>query len=55
MQQSLRNRDIEGSIQIKGVGRELHDVTNLPGVIRPMSVGFKADEISFMFRPEARP
>lgn len=51
---NLATGDIEHSLQIKDVVRELYDVATIPGVIRPMSVGFKTDEIGFIIRREAR-
>jgi hypothetical protein len=50
---NLGTGDIEHSLQIQGVVQELYDVGTIPGVIRPMALGFKTDEIRFMIRPEA--
>ena len=36
---------------IEGVVEELYDVVALPGVLRPMAIGFRADEIRFLVRP----
>ena len=32
-------------LRFGGVVRELYDVGVLPGVIRPMAIGFKTDEV----------
>ena len=41
----LRSGDAVHSVQIDGVVDELYDVVALPGVRRPMALGFKTDEI----------
>ena len=41
----LRNGDIVHWLRIEGVVEELYDVAVLPGVRRPMVIGFKTDEI----------
>lgn len=41
----LRSGDIVHWLRIEGVIEELYDVAVLPGVRRPMAVGFKTDEI----------
>jgi len=41
----LRTGDIVHWLRIEGVVEELYDVVILPGVQRPMAVGFKTDEI----------
>ena len=41
----LRSGDIVHSLRIEGVVEELYDVQVLPGVRRPMAIGFKSDEI----------
>ena len=41
----LRSGDIVHSLRIEGVVEELYDVQVLPGVRRPMAIGFKTDEI----------
>ncbi len=41
----LRSGDIVHWLQIEGVVEELYDVAVLPGVRRPMAIGFKTDEI----------
>lgn len=41
----LRNGDIVHWMHMTGVVEELYDVAVLPGVVRPMALGFKSDEI----------
>jgi uncharacterized protein (TIGR03032 family) len=41
----LRTGDIVHWLRIEGIVEELYDVVILPGVQRPMAVGFKTDEI----------
>lgn len=41
----LRSGDVVHQLTINGVIRELYDVVTLPGVIRPMALGLKTDEI----------
>ncbi len=41
----LRTGDIVHWLRIEGVVEELYDVAILPGVRRPMAIGFKTDEI----------
>ena len=41
----LRSGDIVHSLRIEGVVEELYDVQVLPGVRRPMAIGFRTDEI----------
>lgn len=41
----LRTGDAPHWVRIEGVVRELYDVAVLPGVIRPMAIGFRSDEI----------
>ena len=41
----LKSGDIVHWLRIEGVVRELYDVCALPGVRRPMALGFKTDEI----------
>ena len=33
-------------LRIEGIVEELYDVVSLPGVVRPMAIGFQSDEIS---------
>ena len=42
----LRSGDIVHWLRFEGVVNELYDVVALPGVHRPMALGFKTDEIS---------
>ena len=44
----LRRGDVAHSLRIEGVVQELYDTAVLPGVTRPMAVGFKTDEICRM-------
>ena len=48
---NLTTGDIEHRLTIEGVVEELYDVVALPGVIRPMALGFRSDEIRFAVRP----
>jgi uncharacterized protein (TIGR03032 family) len=41
----LKSGDIVHWLNIQGVVEELYDVAILPGVVRPMALGFKSDEI----------
>lgn len=41
----LRTGDVAHWIRVEGMVRELYDVAVLPGVARPMVLGFKSDEI----------
>lgn len=50
---NLKTGDVEHSLSIEGVVEELYDVVALPGVTRPMAIGFLSDEIKFMVKPEA--
>ncbi|MEM7238806.1 MAG: DUF4915 domain-containing protein, partial [Pseudomonadota bacterium] len=50
---NLKTGDIEHTLDIEGVVEELYDVAVLPGIRRPMALGFKTNEIRFMIRPEA--
>jgi uncharacterized protein (TIGR03032 family) len=38
-------------LRIDGMVRELYDVVTLPGVVRPMALGFKTDEIERLLAP----
>lgn len=44
----LKSGDIAHWLHIQGVVQELYDVAVLPGVRRPMALGFKSDEIRRM-------
>lgn len=44
----LKTGDLAHSLRISGVVEELYDVVVLPGVIRPMALGFVSDEIRHM-------
>jgi uncharacterized protein (TIGR03032 family) len=41
----LRSNDVVHWLRIEGIVAELYDVVLLPGVVRPMLLGFKSDEI----------
>ena len=41
----LRTGDVAHWLRVEGLVRELYDVAVLPGVSRPMALGFKTDEI----------
>jgi uncharacterized protein (TIGR03032 family) len=41
----LRSGDVAHWVRVEGMVRELYDVAVLPGVARPMALGFKSDEI----------
>ena len=41
----LKSGDVVHWIRLEGVVNELYDVAALPGVVRPMALGFKSDEI----------
>ena len=41
----LRNGDVVHWVRLEGMVSELYDVVTLPGVVRPMALGFKTDEI----------
>jgi uncharacterized protein (TIGR03032 family) len=41
----LRNGDVAHWVRLEGMVSELYDVAALPGVVRPMALGFKTDEI----------
>jgi uncharacterized protein (TIGR03032 family) len=41
----LRSGDVVHSLRLEGVVEELYDVQVLPGVRRPMAIGFRTDEI----------
>jgi len=41
----LNTGDIVHWIKMEGIVKELYDVVAMPGVVRPMAIGFKTDEI----------
>jgi hypothetical protein len=47
----LATGNIERRLVIEAVVEELYDVAVLPGIIRPMAIGFHSDEIRFLVRP----
>jgi len=46
----LRTGDIVHWLRIEGIVTELYDVAVLPGMRRPMAIGFKTDEIRRVVR-----
>lgn len=48
---NLTTGDIEHVLELRGVISELYDVGLLPGLRRPMALGFMADDIRFVLRP----
>jgi uncharacterized protein (TIGR03032 family) len=51
----LRSGDVVHWVRLEGMVSELYDVVVLPGVVRPMALGFKSDEIERLLTigPEA--
>ncbi len=41
----LNSGDVVHWIKMEGIVQELYDVVSIPNVVRPMSIGFKSDEI----------
>jgi hypothetical protein len=41
----LKTGDIVHNLRIDGIVEELYDVVVLPGIRRPMAIGFKTDEV----------
>ena len=41
----LRSGDIVHSLRLEGIIEELYDVAVMPNIRRPMTIGFKTDEI----------
>jgi uncharacterized protein (TIGR03032 family) len=52
---NLRTGDIEHRLEIGGIVEEIYDVNLLAGVIRPMALGFRTEEIRFTIKPETSP
>ena len=48
---NLKSGDLEHSLDFSGLVEELYDVAVLPGIRRPMALGFMTNEIRFMVRP----
>jgi hypothetical protein len=44
----VRSGDVVHWVRLEGMISELYDVVVLPGVVRPMALGFKTDEIQRM-------
>jgi uncharacterized protein (TIGR03032 family) len=51
----LRTGQIAHWIRFEGLVTELYDTVTLPGVVRPMALGFKTDEIRRMVTMESGP
>ncbi|MGB0440454.1 MAG: TIGR03032 family protein, partial [Paracoccaceae bacterium] len=49
---NLKTGDLEHQLILDGLVKELYDVVSLPGLVRPMALGFQNDEISFTILPE---
>ncbi len=49
---NLVTGDVEHRLEIEGVVEELYDVAVLQGVVRPMALGFKTEEIRFAIKVE---
>jgi hypothetical protein len=49
---NLKTGDLEHRLEIEGVVQELYDVAVLPGITRPMALGFRSEEIRFAARLE---
>lgn len=47
---NLKSGEIEHSIKLEGVVRELYDVAIIEGALRPMAIGFKNDDIKHTLR-----
>ncbi|MFK7751337.1 MAG: TIGR03032 family protein [Sedimentitalea sp.] len=48
---NLETGKISHMLQMKGAVQELYDVAVLPGIRRPMALGFMADDIRYSLRP----
>jgi hypothetical protein len=44
----LRTGDVAHWVRLEGMISELYDVITLPGVVRPVALGFKTDEIQHL-------
>jgi uncharacterized protein (TIGR03032 family) len=49
----LRSGDVVHWVRLEGLVSELYDVAVLPGVVRPMALGFKTDEIQRLLSLDA--
>lgn len=49
---NLISGDVEHRLEIGGIVEEIYDVTLLPGVSRPMALGFRGEEIRFAIKPD---
>lgn len=50
---NLVSGDIEHRLEIGGIVEEIYDVALLPGVNRPMALGFRSEEIRLTIKPES--
>ena len=49
---NLRTGDVEHRLDIEGIVEEIYDVGILDGIVRPMVIGFRSNDIRFAIRPE---
>ena len=49
---NLRTGDVEHRLDIEGVVEEIYDVGILDGIVRPMAIGFRFNDIRFAIKPE---
>lgn len=49
---NLETGALEHQLILEGVVKELYDVAVLPGIIRPMALGFRNDDTAYAIRPE---
>lgn len=49
---NLRTGDVEHRLDIEGVVEEIYDVGILDGIVRPMAIGFRSNDIRFAIKPE---
>lgn len=48
---NLQTGDVEHALDIDGAVQELYDVSIIPGIRKPMALGFKTNDIRFQVRP----
>ena len=51
---NLKTGEMEHRLELEGFIEELYDIAVLPGIIRPMALGFKSDEIRYYVRPKLK-
>ena len=49
---NLRTGDVEHRLDIEGVVEEIYDVGILHGIVRPMAIGFRSNDIRFAIKPQ---